>query len=219
MTTSGSPPTADPRPVRGLSERTLGEIDEHLKEREQRREALFDRARRLRRLSQGLMTRLHEGLSDPAPLNELRRESEALVAELRGPLQEEASIAHDALQECAEALLLDAAIRGGELPGPKELGIPVEPYLLGAGDLVGEVRRLALRALADGDLPRAERRVALMEMLYHDLMRFDAPRSIVAMKPKQDTARALLERTRADLALGQMLSRARLPARPAGGEP
>jgi translin len=215
MTMSGSPPTAD-RPVRGLSERTLSEIEEHLKLRERQREGLFERARHLRRLSQGLMTRLHEGLDDRVPIQELKREASQLLVELRGPLQEEASLAHDALQEYAEAVLLDAVIHGAELPGPAELGIPVEPYLLGVGDLVGEVRRLTLRALADGEIPRAEHLVALMQKLYHDLMRFDAPRSIVAMKPKQDTARALLERTRGDLVLAQMLARARLPVRAAG---
>lgn len=165
------------------------------------------------------MTRIHEGAHEAALVAELRRGASELVAELRGPLQEEASLAQDALQECAEALLLEAVVRGAPLPGPTDLGIPPEPYLLGVGDLVGEVRRLTLRALADGRIERAEHDLALMEKLYHDLMRFDAPRSIVAMKPKQDTARALLERTRGDLTLAQMLERARLPVRPAGGEP
>ncbi len=213
---SGSRPTAR-SPPEGLPERVLGEIEAHLRERELRREGVYDRARRLRRRAQQLMRRLHEG-SAPAPeLLELRREASGFAHDLASHSPEESHLAHDALQECAEAILLEAVIRGAPLPGPAELGLPAEPYLLGAGDLVGEIRRLTLRSLADDRLEEAEGRLALMEKIYHDLMRFDAPRSILSMKPKQDAARALLERTRGEVTMAQVLARAHLPGGPRDG--
>ena len=82
---------------------------------------------------------------------------------------------------------------------------------------MGEIRRLTLRSLADDRLEEAEGRLALMEKIYHDLMRFDAPRSILSMKPKQDAARALLERTRGEVTMAQVLARAHLPGGPRDG--
>jgi translin len=207
---SGSPPTGE-RPAPVVPEVILGEIEARLRQRELRREEVHDRARRLRRVAQGLMTRLHEDAASPAEVAELRRAMEGFADELRDELRDDAFLAQDALQEAVEALLLEAVIRKAPLPGPTELGVPAEAYLLGLGDLVGEVRRLILRALSDGKLSRAEELLRLMDGLYHALMRFEAPRSIVSMKPKQDAARALLEKTRGDVTLARLLARVHLP--------
>jgi translin len=196
-----------------LGEELLTDLESRLRQRELRREEVHDRARRLRRSAQTLMGRLHEGTANPAELAELRRSLSEFASELRDDLRDESALALDALQEGVEALLLDAVCRNVPLPGPAELGVPPEPYLLGLGDLVGEVRRIALRALAEGEVERAEAHLMLMQALYHALMRFDTPRSIVALKPKQDAARALLERTRGEVTMARMLARAGAPVR------
>jgi translin len=208
--TSDSPHTAERHPS-VVSELVLGEIELRLRQRELRREEVHDRARRLRRMAQGLMTRMHEGAASASEVAELKRDLAGFATELREGLRDDAFLAQDALQECVEALLLEAVVRNAPLPSPTELGVPPEPYLLGLGDLVGEVRRLILRALSDGKLSRAEELLRLMEDLYHALMRFEAPRSIVAMKPKQDVARSLLEKTRGEVTLARLLARVHLP--------
>ena len=164
------------------------------------------------------MTRLHSGRVEDGEVRAVRTELAAFGAELAGERAADAPLAFDAFQEAVEAILLDAVVRGQALPGPSELRVGSEAYLLGLGDLVGEVRRLALRALGEGHLPQAEGHLARMEGLYEDLMRFEAPRGVVALKPKQDTARALLERTRSEVTMARMLARANLPSGPRGGE-
>jgi len=59
--TNGSPSSgrAPATPSPGVPEGVLSTIEAHLRQRELRREDLYQRARRLRRLSQGTMTRLH----------------------------------------------------------------------------------------------------------------------------------------------------------------
>ena len=152
------------------------------------------------------MRRLHRGEGDLAgEVDGLRAELRTLVEELAGPLREEAALADDALQEATEALLLDAVIHDRSWPAPSELGVPIESYLLGLGDLAGEVRRLVLAELSAGRLPAAEARLALLEELYHTLMRFDAPRAVVSLLPMQVVARALLERTRGEVTLARLL--------------
>lgn len=199
------------RPPPAISEKTLTEIETHLKQRETRRDALVERARQLRRQSQFVMHQLHQGRRLEQAIQDVRSGAKELTDMLREEFGADAGLALAALQECVEATLLDATFQGIELPGPSDLGVEPEPYLLGLGDLIGELRRRVLQELSAGDLPAAEQLLELMEELTHALARFEAPRSIISLKPKQDTARALLERTRGDITLARLLARAGLP--------
>ncbi len=211
--TSGSRSSADASGGRpeGVPEPVLAGIEAHLRQRELRREDLYQRARRLRRLSQGTMARLHVEGAAPADLAEIRRAMAELADWLRREGRGDEPIALDAFQEAVEAVLLGAIVSGAPLPGPSDLGVDPEPYLLGLGDVVGEVRRLTLDRLGHDDLAGAEARLALMERLTRALLRFDTTRAIVQLKPKQDTARTLLERTRGEVVMARFLARARPP--------
>jgi translin len=207
--TSGSPSTGRSEEPAGVPDRVLADIEAHLRAREVRREELYQRARRLRRLAQTTMTRLHTGDPSASELTEIRRGMAELAEWLRREGRGDESMAMDALQEAVEAILLGAAVRGEPFPGPGDLGVEPEPYLLGLGDVVGEVRRRVLDRLGREDLAGAEHEVALMESLTRALLRFDTTRAIVPLKPKQDTARALLERTRGELVMARLLVRNR----------
>jgi translin len=193
----------------GVPEPTLVAIEAHLKQREARRDDLHERARRLRRLAQSTMTRLHAEGVRPAELAAIRTAAAELSGWLRSEGRGDEPLALDALQEAVEAVLLGAVWDGVPLPGPADLGVDPEPYLLGLGDVVGEVRRRVLDDLGRDDLAAADRDLALMERLTRSLVRFDTTRAIVPLKPKQDTARALLERTRGEVVMARVLGRAR----------
>jgi len=203
--TNGSPSSdSDPRagPV-GVGEATLAGIEAHLRQRELRREELYQRARRLRRLAQATMVRLHAERAAPPAVADVKKELSELADWLRREGRGDEGLAHDALQEGVEALLLASILAGTSLPGPSDLGVDPEPYLLGLGDVVGEVRRLVLDRLAHDDLAGAEAYLALMDALTGALLRFDTTRAIVQLKPKQDTARSLLERTRGEVVMAR----------------
>jgi translin len=157
------------------------------------------------------MTRMHAGAARPAELAGVRRELARLAKDLPKVFPGDEGLAEDALQEGVEAVLLGAAMAGTSFPGPAELGVPPESYLLGLGDVVGEVRRLTLADLTRGDLGAASDRLGLMESLYHTLLQFETARAIVSLKPKQDTARALVERTRGEVTMARLLHRAGVP--------
>jgi translin len=201
----------------GVPESVLGTIEAHLRQRELRREDLYQRARRLRRLAQGTMTRLHVEGAATADLAEIRRAMAELADWLRRESRGDESMALDAFQEAVEAVLLGAIAAGEPLPGPADLGVEPEPYLLGLGDVVGEVRRRVLDRLGHDDLAGAESELALMERLTRALLRFDTTRAIVQLKPKQDSARTLLERTRGEVVMARFLARAR-PVEPSPAE-
>ncbi|MGI0131609.1 MAG: hypothetical protein ACREDK_00700 [Thermoplasmata archaeon] len=185
-------------------------IEAHLRQREVRRDELYQRARQLRRTAQGAMVHLHEGRDVVAEIAQVRNGTRALASAIAGEARSDEGIVQDALQEGVEACLLGGIVAPGPLPGPDALGVAPEVYLLGLGDVVGEVRRLALHRLAAGEVDAAERYVHLMDQLYRTLMRFDTTRSIVSLKPKQDAARAILERTRGEVTMARLLYRARL---------
>ena len=210
--TSGSPSSDKPS---GVPDAVLLAIEAHLRQRELRREDLFQRARRLRRLSQATMTHLHANGAAGPEIAEIQRLTAELADWLKREGRGDEPLALDAFQEAVEAILLSAIAEGKPLPGPSDIGVDPEPYLLGLGDVVGEVRRRVLDRLGRDDLPGAEADLALMERLTRSLLRFDTTRAIVQLKPKQDTARTLLERTRGEVVMARFLSR----ARPAGAPP
>ena len=201
-----------------LGEAVLGSIETHLRQRELRREELYQQARRLRRLAQATMNRVHLGVADATELASVRVSLGELSARLRREGRADEPLAHDALQEGVEACLLGSVVTGAPFPGPGELDVEPEPYLLGLGDVIGEVRRLALERLGHDDVGGAERHLRLMEELTQALLRFDTSRAIVQLKPKQDQARTLVERTRGEVVMARFLARAR-PSADRGGRP
>jgi translin len=216
--TSGSPSSNNGRTSPGVPDVVLASIEAHLRQRELRREDLYERARRLRRLAQGTMTHLHSTGTAGAELAEIRRGLAELADWLHREGRGDEPLAHDAFQEAVEAILLGAIADGEPLPGPSDLGVDPEPYLLGLGDVVGEVRRRVLDRLGRDDVAGAEADLALMERLTRSLLRFDTTRAIVPLKPKQDAARTLLERTRGEVVMARFLARAR-PEDGRGGAP
>jgi translin len=202
----------------GVPDVVLASIEAHLRQRELRREDLYERARRLRRLAQGTMTRLHATGSAGGELAEVRRGLAELGDWLHREGRGDETMAHDAFQEAVEAILLGAIADGEPLPGPSDLSVDPEAYLLGLGDVVGEVRRRVLDRLGRDDVTGAEAELALMERLTRTLLRFDTTRAIVPLKPKQDAARNLLERTRGEVVMARFLARAR-PDAAHGGAP
>src|SRR2546428_12184283 len=79
---------------------------------------------------------------------------------LRSVLEDHPDLVHsgfveNALQELCEASIIHAISTGKPLPGPKECAGTDAAYLLGLGDVVGEIRRFALEELRRGNVARA----------------------------------------------------------------
>jgi translin len=109
-------------------------------------------------------------------------------------------ILYDAIKEFAEAELTAALLAGRPLPLPSDLGMHAVPYLKGLGEAVGEQRRRLLDQLRAGDLEDAERTFDDMEQIHDLLTALDYPDGMTSgLRRTTDVARALIERSRADL--------------------
>ncbi len=198
------------RDVKNLDD-VISQIEARLDEKDEVRELAIKSTRTIARLAGGVIQGMHRGEDVDATLQETREE----VMKLKSLLDDHPDLYHagfveNAMQEACEAVLVHSILEGASLPAPKECGVTDTAYLLGLGDVVGELRRFALTRLREGDVDGASRFLERMEAILDALMRFDYPTALVALKRKQDVARSLIEKTRGEVAVaaqGQELSR------------
>ena len=183
-------------------DRIVAKLETNLDEKDRVREDSLRAARSITRLASTAIRGMHRAESVEKELKALRGEVARLAKSLRNhPEFWAGGTVEGALQEASEAAIVHAILKNRALPGPDEVGVTAAAYVLGLGDSIGELRRLALDRLRVGKLDEATRLVDAMEELYHALLRFDYPDAIVAVRHKQDVARSLLERTRGELAI------------------
>ncbi len=106
-----------------------------------------------------------------------------------------------AYQEYVEASLLFCVGRGIKIPSPKSLSVPPVAFLLGAADLVGELRRMVVNAIRSDEMHEAEEFYQYMVTMFEHISRFPLSDSMVpGLRRKIDQARYTLEETNAVLA-------------------
>ncbi|MCE4603196.1 MAG: haloacid dehalogenase [Desulfurococcales archaeon] len=197
---------------RGKLRSIIREIDGYLEERDQVREKAIRLSRDIVRYSGWSVTSVHKGDMDAARRNLREAEDRAIrLLSILKPYPElyYSGIVNNAVSEYVEAKLLLSLLEGRGLPGPEELGVPPVPYLQGLGDLVGELRRLALELVRRGNYSDAWRLVEAMEAIYLELRGLDYPEALApGVRHKADVARRLVDDTKAFLV--DMESRAEL---------
>lgn len=183
-------------------EAILTDIEQALEEKDAVRELALKSSRAVARLSVSAVGSLHRGKEVARYVQEAREEASKLGSLLKEhPDLYFAGFVENAHQDMTEAAVAYSLLRDAPIPRPEELGVTNRAYLLGLGDVVGELRRHALDRLGKGDVETAREDLEAMEVLYEGLMRFDYPRAVAAVKRKQDIARSLLEKTRGEVAV------------------
>ncbi len=192
----------------------MKDIDSSLRAKDEKREKVIIHSREVIRRAGSAVLAVHKRDIDGLEEN-MKQAKTALDAALKicrkhrefffvGPMPQ-------AFQEYAEAACVKAMVNNSPLPTPASLGIPVEPYVTGLADAVGEMRRYALDSLRRDNLEEAERALGVMEDIYTALKGLDFPRAVVPnLRRKVDIMRRLLEETRGDVTLaqqGQMIRR------------
>ena len=107
-----------------------------------------------------------------------------------------------ACQEYAEAQLLLSYVKDGKLLSWTDIGVQPLPYLLGLGDLIGELRRSVVDLLRNGRVEKAEGRLRFMEEVYMEVFAIDNPLALSGgLRRKLDVARKLIEITRSEVSV------------------
>lgn len=181
----------------------IGEIKKVLDEKDKVREETLKIAREIIRLSGECIRALHR--EDSSLASEKFDRVKRLVRELQEMLEDHPDLYYtgyvrSAHQEYVEALLFYNYLNDEEFPSPRKIKVPESQYLLGLGDLIGELRRHFLETLVKGDLKEAEKICKTIKELYDELSIFEYPKGLLNIRHKQDNARYILERTLEDLA-------------------
>ena len=160
------------------------------------------RARRARVLSKQGILHVHNDNTKDAKMK--LGEANRLLNEMRNILSkypefERFDQISSAREEYAEASIMYGLKTSDEYPTPEEIGVPINAYLMGLGDVPGELRRQALDALRVGDLELAESRLDMMERIYLSLVRMEEATLLKGLRRKLDIARGLIERTRSEV--------------------
>jgi translin len=181
----------------------LEKIQEELKEREKVRDEVNRDMRKATRLSKQAIQVLHQERFDDAKT--LLEEAKTLFAKLQDSVKDYPDLFHSGLvgaafEEHAEARVLLTLIQEDRFVSPKEIGVPATSYVLGLGDVVGELRRRVLDLIRKGKVEAAEQCLEWMEHIYSELTALDDAYVIVnGLRRKGDVARRLIEITRGDI--------------------
>ena len=116
------------------------------------------------------------------------------------------AVVQDALGEYAEAFIFASVVKGDGVPSYESLGISPQAWLMGLADSIGEMRRMVLTYLIDGDMDSARELFDRMDSVGDDMLGFDVPDAIVPVRRKQDVARSIIEKTRSDITNAIMLA-------------
>lgn len=183
-----------------ISDTITAELDELVEVRER----VLQKTRKIIQLSSKIINDIHNSRSEPTHVEELRKMVHELSEITSGyPRITHAPYVDSALGEYCEAMLFLALINGELIPSPKELTVDSIPYLMGMGDVVGELRRYILGYLKDNDTEKALHFYGKMEAVYDFLAAFHYPKAVVDIRRKKDVARSLLEKTLGELVVAR----------------
>jgi translin len=181
----------------------LEKIQKELSARETVREETHRDMRKATRLSKQAIQVTHQERFDDAKA--MLKEAKSLFVKLQETAKDHPYLLYSgsvgaAFEEHAEAHILLILIQEDRFVSPKEIGVPLTPYVLSLGDVVGELRRRALDLIRRGNVEAAEKTLERMEQIYSELTALDEAYIIVkGLRRKGDVARRLIEITRGDL--------------------
>ncbi len=177
------------------------EVDEELEDKDMVRELAMKSSRAIRRISKNVIQDIHRDEASDVSLKEVQKEINKLKSIIEGHSElHHSGFLRNGYQEYAEAHILLSIYEGKEPKDPDELDITPSSYVLGLADVVGELRRMILDSLTEGEIERAKELHKNMEDVKDMIMSIDYPNAIVPIRNKQDTARTLVEKTRGDIA-------------------
>ena len=178
-------------------ESSLEEIDNNLKDVQDRREKLIKGTRDVVMLcSKSIVAMHHSQLEDAkSKMDQAKTMLEEFRKYARQDLYRYIAVAE---QELVEAYALRAVMDHKPMPSMKEMSVTGESYLTGLLDCVGEIKRLVYDRMRSGTEEDAEKLFAKMEEIYNAIYPFAVYDNIVSgLRRKLDVARMLIEDIRA----------------------
>mgnify|MGYP001094566619 FL=1 len=184
-------------------EEILNQAKEKLKEKEKAKRQIEEASQKARTLAKQAILLIHKDAEERAEEN--LKEASKFLEEVKTLLDQHPEFTthggvEAAWQEYSEAKILITLEKRGVFPELPE--VPLDSYILGLGDVVGELRRAVLDDLRDERFEEAEQRLKRMEEIYDALISAEEMSILLKdLRRKIDIARGVIEATRGDLTL------------------
>jgi translin len=181
----------------------LNKIRKELKEKEKVREKAQKDMRKATRLSKQAILLIHQKKLDEA--KKLIKKAKEIISRLNDASIKYPQIIYSGLfnaarQEYSEANIFLNLIEESKFITPEEINVPSVDYVLGLADVIGECRRLALDALREANVEKAEKCLQIMDEIYTELVGMgEAYMLVPGLRRKCDIARRIIETTRGDV--------------------
>jgi translin len=181
----------------------LNKIRKELKEKDRVREKAQKDMRKATSLSKQAILLIHQKKLNEA--KKLIKKAKEIISRLNDTSTKYPQIVYSGLfnatrQEYSEANIFLNLIQESRFITPEEINMPSVDYVLGLADVIGECRRLALDALREADVEKAEKCLQIMDEIYTELMGMDEAYMLVpGLRRKCDIARRIIETTRGDV--------------------
>jgi translin len=187
---------------------TVAAANARMETLEKMRERSISLSRSVIRLTKNAIHAIHSGEEHESILKRAVSEYECLYADicseseilLSGPVG-------DAMMELSEACILSSIVLGKDVPSFTSMNVTPQAWVLGLADCLGELRRMLLTSLMNGDLREAKAVFGDMEIICNSVLSFDTPEAILPVRRKQDVARSVMERTRTDITNASLMKR------------
>jgi len=192
--------------MKGSSD-VVKEAADRLAELEKKRSLALDSSRVIVRKTKSMIHAIHMGDDYSQIADSLGDDVKALLTAIGDePSVLCSGVVQDTLGEYAEAMIFASVVKDDEIPSFGSLGISPQSWVMGLADSLGEMRRMILTYLADGELSKAKELFERMDAIGDDVLGFDIPDAIVPIRRKQDIARGVIEKTRSDITNAMVLA-------------
>ncbi len=181
----------------------LKKVKVELKQKDKIREKAHEDMRKATSLSKQTILLIHQKRFEEA--KKALQNAKEVISNLQGLANDCPEIVHGgmlsaAFQEFSEASIFLRLVEESKFASPKEIGVPSVDYVLGLADVVGELRRLSLDALREGNVTKGEECLQRMDEIFIELMALDEAYMLVpGLRRKNDVARRVIEATRGDI--------------------
>ena len=180
----------------------INKTSDELLDREKARDEALTRARKARQLSKQAILLDHNKQPEKAHTNII--EARCLLDEMKPYIHDHPELSQydeveAAHEEHAEATILHTLLQEDKYPTLEQAAATPTRYLLGLGDVPGELRREALDSLRIGDLEKAEGSLNRMEQIYLHLVAMEDASLLKGLRRKLDITRGVIEATRSEV--------------------
>ncbi|MBR4216492.1 MAG: hypothetical protein IKM91_07160 [Candidatus Methanomethylophilaceae archaeon] len=193
----------------GILNGPMDKATEALASIESGREEAIKLSRTIIRLSKSAIHAMHTGGDPSGDIDAMREKMDVLLTAAEDPFILSSGPVQDCMCEYSEAVILRSIVMEAPVPNHVSLRISPSSWILGACDCEGELRRMVMSKLMDGDLEGARHLFSLMEDVHEQIMQLDVADPVAPVRRKQDIARGIMDRTRSDMLNAVLSSRKR----------